>query len=46
MGRKPLAIGGVEIVWTPCLGEKIRFPTFGSLSEIYMNRLLLCWVDG
>jgi hypothetical protein len=40
MGKKTLAIGGVEIVLTPCLVGKMRFPTFGSLSEIYMNELL------
>jgi hypothetical protein len=37
MGMKTLAIGGVEIALTPCLVGKMRFPTFGSLSEIYMN---------
>jgi hypothetical protein len=40
MGTKTLAIGGVEIVLTPCLVERMRFPTFGSLSEIYMNEFL------
>jgi hypothetical protein len=45
MGTKTLAIGGVEIVLTPCLVEKMRFPTFGSLSEIYMNEFLYPWLE-
>jgi hypothetical protein len=40
MGTKSLAIGGVEIVLTSCLVDKMRLPTFGSLSEIYMNEFL------
>jgi hypothetical protein len=40
MGTKTLAIGGVEIVLTSCLVDKMRFPTFGPLSEIYMNEFL------